>query len=64
MYNIETPLDLLTVKLGDLFIWHGYEYKAQGDAREHNGFVRIKSCRRELGSNSGYMLADILENLQ
>ena len=63
MYNIETPLDLLTVKLGDLFIWHGYEYKAQGDAREYNESVRIKACRRELGSNSGYMLADICEFL-
>ena len=63
MYYIENELDLLPVKLGDLFVWHGYEYKAQGDAREYNGSVRIKACRRELGSKSGYMLADIMESL-
>jgi hypothetical protein len=63
MFEIETPMDLLEIRLGDLFIFHGYQYKAQSDAREHNGFVRIKSCRRELGSNSGFMLADICEFL-
>lgn len=63
MRTIEKATELLSIKLGDVFNFRGYEYKAQSDAKESKGSVRIQACRRDIGSKASYMLADILESL-
>jgi hypothetical protein len=63
MRDIENVKDLLSIKLGDVFTFRGYEYKAQSDAKEFRGSVRMQACCRDVGSKAAYMLADILESL-
>lgn len=63
MRMIEKTTELLSIKLGELFTFRGYEYKAQSDAKEFRGSVRVQACRRNIGSKATYMLADILEPL-